>query len=83
MNGGWQPTYMQRVEAWITLRIRSGRIFVSVLDGTGKTVAALPQSEVQSVPGGYRIHLNAPGQPQSPWFAIGTTPPRRRRPFDN
>ena len=83
MNGGWQPTYMQRVEAWITLRVRSGRIFVSVLDGTGKTVAALQQSEVQSIPGGYRIHLNAPGQPQSPWFVIQTAPPRRRRPFDN
>jgi hypothetical protein len=32
--------------------------------------AALPASEVQTVEGGFRIHVNGDGQPQSPWFAI-------------
>ncbi len=78
MNGGSQPTWIERVEAWITLRTRAARIVVAVLDGAGKAITDLPASEVQPVAGGFRIHLNAAGQPLSPWFTIRATGFRRR-----
>jgi hypothetical protein len=70
LNGGWRPTYMEHVEAWITLRTRAEHIIVSALNGLGDVIAALPASEVVPVPGGFRLHCNGPGQPQSPWFTI-------------
>ena len=77
MNGGWQPAFMQRVEAWITLRTRARNVTVSVLDGSGRPVAVLPGSEIQAVADGFRIHLNGAGQPQSPWFVIRGLPAGR------
>jgi hypothetical protein len=78
LNGGSQPTYMQAVEAWITVRMHGSRIIVSALDGTGRVAGVLPQSEIQPVAGGFRIHLNGAGQPQSPWFTISAIPSRAR-----
>jgi hypothetical protein len=83
MNGGWQPTYMQRVEAWLTLRTKAQRISVYPLDGSGRLAAALPASEIQSVDGGFRVHVNGAGQQASPWFVIHAAQPARglgRRP---
>jgi hypothetical protein len=70
MNAGWQPTYMERVEVWITLRTNAATLTVSALDGAGNVIGVLPASEVQPVAGGFRIHANGDGQPLSPWFAI-------------
>jgi len=70
MNGGWQPTFMERVEAWVTLHTAAAGITVSALDGSGSVFAELPSSEIMRVPGGFRIHLNGAGQASSPWFAI-------------
>ena len=77
MNGGWQPTYMQRVEAWVTLRTSARAIAVSILDGSGRPIRTLPVSEIQPVEGGFRVHLNGVGQSQSPWFLIRGFPARR------
>jgi hypothetical protein len=77
MNGGWQPTFMERVEVYVTFRTRARTITVNPLDGAGNPLGALPAAEVQPVPGGFRIHLNGDGQPQSPWFAITATQGRR------
>jgi hypothetical protein len=70
MNGGWQPTFMERVEAYVTLRTTATSVMVAALDGAGEVLAALPPSEVQLVNGGVRMHLNGEGQRQSAWFAI-------------
>jgi len=75
MDGGYAPTYMTRVECWLTLRTASTAPVVSVLDGAGNVAATLPSSEIQAVAGGYRIHLNGAGQANSPWFVITATPP--------
>ncbi len=75
MGSGYPPTYMTRVECWLTLRTAATAPVVSVLDGAGNVAATLPASEIQAVSGGYRIHLNDPGQTPSPWFVISATPP--------
>jgi hypothetical protein len=79
MNGGWQPTFMERVEAFVTLRTRATSLTATALDGAGNVMGVLPASEIEAVPGGFRIHLNGEGQPQTPWFAIAATPARHRR----
>ncbi|MBZ5622837.1 MAG: hypothetical protein LAQ69_29485 [Acidobacteriia bacterium] len=76
MNSGWQPTYIERVEAWITLHTHATNITVSALDGAGNVFADLPSSEVQAVAGGFVIHVNGAGQVQSAWFTIRTAAPR-------
>ena len=75
LNGGWQPTLMERVEAYLTLRTDATSVTVFALDGAGNVVDALPASEVQPAPGGFRIHVNGDGQPQAPWFAVTATQP--------
>jgi hypothetical protein len=75
MNGGWQPTFMERVEAYLTVRTNGTSVTVLALDGAGNVVDALPMSEVQPTPGGFRIHVNGDGQPQAPWFAVAATQP--------
>jgi hypothetical protein len=75
MNSGYQPTFMERVEAYVTLRTNATAITVSVLDGTGTPVGTLGAADVEQVAGGFRIHLNGDGQPNSPWFAISAVQP--------
>jgi hypothetical protein len=75
MGSGYPPTYMTRVECWLTLRTHAAAPVVTVLDGAGNVAATLPASEIQAVSGGYRIHLNNPAQTMSPWFVISATPP--------
>ena len=78
LNAGKQPTWMERVEAYVTLRTEATSIAVSVLDGAGEPASELPPSEIERVTGGFRIHLNA----ASPWYAITAVQPitpRRRR----
>jgi hypothetical protein len=80
LNGGKAPTWMERVEAYVTLRTNAVSISVSALDGAGEPAGELPASEIERVPGGFRIHLNAP----SPWYAIHAVQPlpaqRRKQP---
>lgn len=58
---------MERVEAWVTIRSSRASLSVYPLDGTGARLAPL---EVAAVPGGFRVHLNAEGQPISPWYEV-------------
>jgi len=75
MGSGYAPTFMERVECWLTLRTNSTSISVAPLDGAGNPAGALPDSEVQAVAGGYRIHLNGDGQTMAPWFAVTSEQP--------
>jgi hypothetical protein len=76
LNGGSGPTYLERVEAYVTLRTRASSIVVRALDGAGEPAADI--TEIERVAGGFRIHLNA----DSPWYeitAVQSAAPRRRR----
>ncbi|MDR3719123.1 MAG: hypothetical protein P4K98_09995 [Bryobacteraceae bacterium] len=75
MSSGYSPTYMTRVECWVTVRTQATAPTVEVLDGAGKVAATLPASEIQPVTGGYQIHLNGTGQAMSPWFVFSATAP--------
>jgi hypothetical protein len=75
LNGGWQPTFMERVEAYLTVRSSATSVTVLALDGAGNINEALAESEVQAAPGGFRIHVDGNGRPQTPWFAIAATQP--------
>lgn len=77
MNGGVRPTFLERVEVWITLRTGAASLTVSALDGAGNVIGALAASEVQPVKDGFRIHLNGDGQPWSPWFSVSPNYARR------
>jgi hypothetical protein len=79
MNGGWQPTFMERVEAWVTLRTAARSITVTPLDGAGNELDALPSSEIAPIRGGFRIHVNGDAQQSSPWFVISAVERHRGR----
>ncbi|HVN80884.1 MAG TPA: hypothetical protein VMW38_17960 [Terriglobia bacterium] len=70
MDSGYPPTYMERVECWVTLRTEATAITVTALDGAGSAMGTLPASEIQKADGGYRIHLQGNGQPLSPWYQL-------------
>jgi len=70
MNGGSRPTYMERVEAFLALRVEAGSIRVYPLDGSGRRLAALDASFIAKSDNGFRIHLQAAGQEFSPWYEI-------------
>jgi hypothetical protein len=70
MGFGYTPTYMERVECWLTLRTKATSISVKALDGAGNIAGTLSRSEIQAVDGGFRIHLNGDGQTMAPWFAV-------------
>lgn len=74
LNGGNGPTYLEKVEAFITLRTRAKSIQVTALDGAGAPLADV--TAIERIPGGFRIHLNA----DSPWYSISAVqgPPLRR-----
>jgi hypothetical protein len=69
LNGGSQPTYLQKVDAWVTVRTTATSISVYALNGAGDPMRAM--MEVERVAGGFRIHLNA----DSPWYEITTDAP--------
>jgi hypothetical protein len=79
LNGGRAPTFVERVEAWVTLRTGAAAITVSVLDGAGSIIGELPAADVIRIDGGYRIHLNGAGQAPSPWYTISAQWRRRHR----
>jgi len=75
MDTGFTPTFMERIECWITLETGATSISVAALDGAGNVLGALPASEIQRVKRGYRIHLNGDGQAMSPWFVVTAVQP--------
>jgi hypothetical protein len=70
MNGGTRPTYMERIEAFATLRVNAESIRVYPLDGSGQRRSPLDQSFVTKSENGFRIDLQADGQEFSPWYEI-------------
>jgi hypothetical protein len=69
LNGGNGPTYLEKVEAYLTLRTRAMSIRVTALDGAGNPLSDI--TPVEAVDGGFRIHLNA----NSPWHMITAEQP--------
>jgi hypothetical protein len=61
---------MEQVESALTLRTTATKLTVYPLDGTGERLPELSAGDVQSVPGGFRIHLQGPGQNLSPWYEL-------------
>jgi hypothetical protein len=70
LNGGEGPTWMKRVECFVTLRGAMTGLTVYPLDGAGRRLAPLPDSAVRKVDGGFRIDLQAEGQELSPWYEL-------------
>lgn len=70
LNGGIRPVWMERVEAFVTIRTSSTSITVYPLDGAGQRLDALDENRVQKVEGGFRIHVQANGDNWSPWYEI-------------
>jgi hypothetical protein len=67
---GARPIWMERVESVVTLRSTAASLVVYPLDGSGTRKRALPASEVRSMDGGFRVHVQADGQELSPWYEI-------------
>ncbi len=70
LNGGSGPTWMERVEGFLTLRTTAGRLTVYPLDGDGSRLAPLAAADVEPVAGGFRIHFQADGQTPAPWYEL-------------
>lgn len=68
MDHGTGPVWMKRVESFLTLRTSAKALEVYPLDGRGARQAAV--REVEKTAGGFRIHLQAPGQVFSPWYEL-------------
>ncbi|MBI4878028.1 MAG: hypothetical protein HY822_25650 [Acidobacteria bacterium] len=70
LNSGSRPIWMERVEAYVTVRTPAARIAVYPLDGAGQRLAQLEARDIERVESGFRLHLQADGAPMSPWFEI-------------
>jgi hypothetical protein len=70
LNGGTSPVWMEHVESYITLRTTPGDLSVYPLDGTGARLTRLTADDVQVLPDGFRIHIQAEGQDPSPWYEL-------------
>jgi hypothetical protein len=68
LNGGVQPVWMERVEAYVTLRTSAIRLTLYPLDGAGRRLLPLDDLDIERIDGGYRIRLQ--GQTASPWYEI-------------
>ncbi|MCS7314959.1 MAG: hypothetical protein NZ554_05775, partial [Bryobacteraceae bacterium] len=69
-SAGVPPVWMERVETLLTLRTRGSRLTVYPLEEAGGRSQPLTADHVARVDGGFRIHLQAPGQRLSPWYEI-------------
>ncbi|MGB9606108.1 MAG: hypothetical protein ACPL88_09565, partial [Bryobacteraceae bacterium] len=70
LNAGAAPVWMERVEGVLSLRTRAARLTVYPLDGAGRRLEPLDDRWVCPGEGGFRIHLQAEGQPLTPWYEI-------------
>jgi hypothetical protein len=57
----------------MTLRTAIRKLKVFPLDGAGERLTPLAKNDVQEIKGGLKIHLQADGQPKSPWFEFATS----------
>jgi hypothetical protein len=69
-DGGVGPTWMERVEAYLTIRSPASRLTVHTLNGVGERSGELDSRDLERVEGGYRIHLQAEDQNLTPWFEL-------------
>lgn len=70
LNGGNRPVWMERVEAFVTVRTPAKGITVYSLDGKGGRLAPLAARDISAVAGGFRLHLQADGAAFAPWYEI-------------
>ncbi len=70
LNGGAAPVWMERVEGALWIRSGAARITVYPLDGAGRRLEPLSEQWVQRETDGFRIHVQAEGQPLTPWLEI-------------
>ena len=63
LSTGSQPTYMEQVDLWLTLRTTANEIRVHPLDGAGRRMSQV--TDIERVDGGFRIRLR-----DAPWFEI-------------
>jgi len=73
-GGGAAPLWMERVESTVRLTTHAKNLRVYPLSETGSRLAALTDRDVQPVKDGFRIHLQADGQPLTPWFELSVEP---------
>jgi hypothetical protein len=74
LTGGTAPVWMERVESTVHLTTHAKNLRVYPLSETGSRLAALTDSDVRQEKDGFRIHLQADGQPLSPWFELSMEP---------
>ena len=67
LNGGSRPTWMERVEATVTLRLNASAVRVYPLGSRGERLEELA---VERLAEGFRFRLNANGSPAAPWYEI-------------
>ncbi len=72
-GAGQAPLWVERVEGFVTLRTTARQVTVYPLDGKGTRLDRLPVSDVESVAGGFRLHLQADGQSFGPWYEIAAS----------
>ncbi|MCS7315563.1 MAG: hypothetical protein NZ554_08830, partial [Bryobacteraceae bacterium] len=70
LNAGTGPVWMERVEGFLWIRCRARRITVYPLDGAGRRMEPLSEEWVRRDEEGFRIHVQAEGQPLTPWLEI-------------
>jgi|GEM_PF-475604 len=69
-GAGQGPMWVERVECYLTLRATATALTVYPLDGTGARLTPLAAKDIETVAGGFRLHLQADGQPFSPWYEM-------------
>ncbi len=67
-SGGAKPTFMERIECELTLRITAGTPRIYPLDGAGQRLQALDTLSIEN--GVLTVPLQAEGQPLAPWYEI-------------
>ncbi len=73
LNAGTGPVWMERVEGLLWIRSRATNIIVYPLDGAGQRMEPLAEQWVQRDGDSFRIHVQAEGQPLTPWLEIVAT----------
>ncbi|MBL8174552.1 MAG: hypothetical protein JNK48_07780, partial [Bryobacterales bacterium] len=69
-SGGAKPTFMERVECEFSLRVGEGSVRIYPLDGAGRRMAPIEDRFLTLQDGRLTVHLQADGQPPSPWYEI-------------
>jgi hypothetical protein len=70
LNGGLRPVWMERVEVKLTLPGSFSSVTVYPLDGAGRRLQPLGPERMTSTESALTIHLQAEGDPWSPWYEV-------------